>query len=140
MVCYTLHNIPKYGILSVMRKIKLHHPLADIQIKPLAVQHAMSLKLFILHALDDYVAEEGTISLNEIRNRMKKRHGDAFHTPGYYLRIYRNRADLTQVALAKKLNIKQHHLSEMEHNKRGIGKELAKKLAAILNCDYRKFL
>jgi len=123
-----------------MRKIKLHHPLADIQIKPLAAQQPMALKLFILRALDDYIAEEDTVSLDEIRKRMKKRHGDAFHTPGYYLRIYRNRADLTQVALAKKINIKQHHLSEMEHNKRGIGKELAKKLAAVLNCDYHKFL
>ena len=122
-----------------MKEVKLHHPLADIRIKPLAVHHVVALKEFIRQALDDYVEEEA-MALAEIREHAKKRHGDAYQTPGYYLRIYRVRANLTQLALAKKLGIKQHHLSEMEHNKRSIGKTLAKKLAVALNCDYRKLL
>jgi len=36
--------------------------------------------------------------------------------------------------------IAQHHISEMENGKRPIGKETAKKLAAVLNGDYRIFL
>ncbi len=122
-----------------MKAVNIHHPLADIQIRPLAVHRVLDLKKFISHALDDYVEQE-TVDLSEIRAQMKKRHGAAFQTPGYYLRVYRTRADLTQIALAKKLNVKQHHLSEIENNKRSIGKELAKKLAAVLKCDYRKFL
>ena len=122
-----------------MKAVNIHHPLADIQIRPLAVHRVLDLKNFIRHALDDYVEQE-TVDLSEIRAQMKKRHGSAFQTPGYYLRVYRTRADLTQVSLAKKINVKQHHLSEIENNKRSIGKELAKKLAAVLKCDYRKFL
>lgn len=97
------------------------------------------LKECILHALDDCVETE-TVNLSKIRDRTKMRHGAAFETPGYYLRIYRTRADLTQAELAQKVNIRQHHISEIENNKRMMGKELAKKLSKILNCDYRKFL
>jgi DNA-binding XRE family transcriptional regulator len=122
-----------------MKAVKLHHRLADIQITPLAVVRVSALKEFILHALDNYVETEA-VSLSKIRARTKMRHGDAYETPGYYLRIYRTRADITQAELAMKINIRQHHISEMENNKRMIGKELAKKLATALNCDYRKFL
>ncbi len=122
-----------------MKAVKLHHRLADIQITPLAVVRVSALKEFILHALDDFVETE-TVNLPGIRARTKARHGDAFETPGYYLRIYRTRADLTQAELAKKIHIRQHHISEIENNKRMIGKELAKKLATVLNCHYSKFL
>ena len=60
--------------------------------------------------------------------------------PGYYLRLYRQRAELTQGRLAEQAGIRQHHLSEMENNKRVSSKTNAKKLAAILDCDYRKLL
>ena len=56
------------------------------------------------------------------------------------LRGSRYRENITQAALAKKLGIRPHHLSEMEHGKRVIGKEMAKKLASALKCDYRVFL
>jgi plasmid maintenance system antidote protein VapI len=48
--------------------------------------------------------------------------------------------DLTQAMLAEQTGIRQHHLSEMEHNKRPLGKVNAKKLADILECDYRRLL
>ncbi|WP_243372241.1 helix-turn-helix transcriptional regulator [Geotalea sp. SG265] len=56
------------------------------------------------------------------------------------LRAYRNREGLTQKRLAEMTGIPQHHISEMENGKRGIGKERAKKLAEALNCDYRRLL
>ena len=56
------------------------------------------------------------------------------------LRAYRTREGLTQKQLAEITSIPQHHISEMENGKRGIGKERAKKLAAALHCDYRQFL
>ena len=68
------------------------------------------------------------------------RHGAAHRTPGYYLKLYRLRANLSQVALAEKGKMLQHHLSAMEHNKRPIGKTLAKRLAKILHCEYQKLL
>ena len=56
------------------------------------------------------------------------------------LKAYRTREGLTQKKLAELTGIPQHHISEMENGKRGIGKERAKKLAEKLNCDYRQFL
>lgn len=56
------------------------------------------------------------------------------------LRAYRTREGLTQKQLAAMTGIPQHHISEMETGKRGIGKERAKKLAEALHCDYRQLL
>ena len=57
------------------------------------------------------------------------------------LRAYRTRENLTQKQLAELSGIPQHHLSEMENGKRGIGKERARRLAQALNAsDYRVFL
>lgn len=57
------------------------------------------------------------------------------------LRAYRTRENFTQKQLAELTGIPQHHLSEMENGKRGIGKERARKLADALNVsDYRVFL
>jgi ribosome-binding protein aMBF1 (putative translation factor) len=56
------------------------------------------------------------------------------------LRAYRTREGLTQKQLSALTGIPQHHISEMEHGKRGIGKERAKKLAAALNCEYQRLL
>jgi DNA-binding XRE family transcriptional regulator len=53
---------------------------------------------------------------------------------------YRHREGLTQVELAKQTGIPQRHISEMEHGKRTIGKEAARKLASVLHCDYRMLL
>jgi DNA-binding XRE family transcriptional regulator len=56
------------------------------------------------------------------------------------LRGYRHREGITQAQLAEMTGIPQRHISEMEHDKRSIGKEAARKLAKALNCDYRRFL
>lgn len=47
---------------------------------------------------------------------------------------------LSQIALAEKLGIPASIASEMEHGKRTIGKAMAKRLAKILNLDYKVFL
>ena len=53
---------------------------------------------------------------------------------------YRYRENLTQQRLADLTGTNRRHISEMEHGKRPIGKENAKKLARVLNCDYRQLL
>jgi DNA-binding XRE family transcriptional regulator len=60
--------------------------------------------------------------------------------PGVALAGARHKEGLTQVQLARLSGIPQRHISEMEHSKRPIGKELAKKLAQVLKIDYRVFL
>ncbi|MBN1379490.1 MAG: helix-turn-helix transcriptional regulator [Gammaproteobacteria bacterium] len=93
----------------------------------------------ICSTLDQYLEEE-RLPASVVHADTKKRHGNNYQTPGYYLRLYRLRAELTQADLANKTDMRQHHLSEMENNKRPIGKAAAQKIAAILKCDYHKFL
>ncbi len=61
-------------------------------------------------------------------------------SPGSGLRVYRDNARMTQARLSELTGIPAAHLSGMEHDKRPIGKATAKKLAAVLHCDYRRFL
>lgn len=56
------------------------------------------------------------------------------------LRGARKREGLTQKELAHLLGISQTHISEMEHGKRPMGKEMAKRLARVLKVNYRVFL
>ena len=60
--------------------------------------------------------------------------------PAEALRGARAKEGLTRKALAAGLGIPQANLSLMEHGKRPIGKEMAKRLASLLNVDYRLFL
>lgn len=60
--------------------------------------------------------------------------------PGVYLRGARTREGLTQAQLAAATGIPQRHISEMENNKRPIGKDMARRLAEALSVDYRVFL
>lgn len=64
----------------------------------------------------------------------------AWNSGGVCIRGGRGKEGLTQKQLAEMIGVAQHHISEMEHGKRPIGKETAKKLAVALNVDYRVFL
>ena len=75
-----------------------------------------------------------------LHDETKQRHGKAYGTAGYYQRQYRQRAGLTQAELSEQTGIRQHHLSEIENNKRVLGKANARKLAVMLNCDYQRLL
>lgn len=120
-------------------ELKIHHDLADVVLKPTGKVNTARLKKMIRSTLDQYL-EEYRISAKTLHEEARQRHGNAYRSPGYYLRLYRQRAELTQVGLAEQTGIRQHHLSEMEHNKRVLGKANARKLAEILKCDFRKLL
>jgi len=65
---------------------------------------------------------------------------EAYSEGGLMLRGSRHKVEMTQIDLAGALGISQHHISEMENGKRPIGKVMAKRLAEIFKCNYRKFL
>ena len=119
--------------------VTIHHDLGDIVMKPNGKINAVRLKKVIRTALDQYQSEEN-VPAKVVHAEAERRHDNAYQSIGYYLKLYRLRRDFTQVELASKTGIRQHHLSEMEHNKRPLGKVNAKKLAEILDCDYRQFL
>jgi DNA-binding XRE family transcriptional regulator len=65
---------------------------------------------------------------------------DPVKGPATSLRGLRYREKLTQKKLADMVGILQHHLSEMENGKRPIGKAMAKKLAEVLNGNWRTLM
>jgi len=52
----------------------------------------------------------------------------------------RHREGLTQVEMGNMLGIPQGNISQMEHGKRPIGKQIAKRIAELFKTDYRLFL
>lgn len=60
--------------------------------------------------------------------------------PGVMVRGGRTKEGLTQAQLAALVGIPQRHVSEMEHGKRPIGKEMAKRLGKALGVSYKVFL
>jgi ribosome-binding protein aMBF1 (putative translation factor) len=65
---------------------------------------------------------------------------EKYSEPGVMLKGARLRTGLSQKALAKRMEIEQSHISQMEHGKRPIGKSMAKRLAEVLGVDYHLFL
>ena len=62
-----------------------------------------------------------------------------FHA-GHSLRGARYREDVSQRQLAKLTGVSVQNISNMEHGRRPIGKEMAKRLAKTLNTDWRLLL
>jgi len=61
--------------------------------------------------------------------------------PGENIKIYRENAGLTQIALGEKLgNVPRQNVSLMEKGKRGISKETAKKLSKIFKVPVSRFI
>jgi len=122
-----------------MGQVRIHHEVADVLVKPAAGVNRARLKQVVRDALDSYQALE-RVPASAVHDDALARYGSEYQTPGYFLRLYRQRAGLTQVQLAAKVAMRQHHLSEMERNKRPIGKAAAQRLAKVLDCDYRRLL
>ena len=59
---------------------------------------------------------------------------------GLMIRGARDKSEMTQKQLAEKLGVKPHHISEMEHGKRSIGKAMAKRLSEVLGVSNKVFL
>jgi DNA-binding XRE family transcriptional regulator len=81
------------------------------------------------HCVD--VSERGLLTANEV---FPDSH------PGKVLRGLRVREGLTQAQLSEKTGLNTRHISEMENDKRPIGKAMAKRLGKVLNAEYRMFL
>lgn len=121
-----------------METIRIEGEAGLIKFVPAGISYARILKIEKeLKKLID--ASEKYMTVDEMRAILKKK-DPLIGTPGGVIRAYRAREGMTQQVLAKKSGLKQGHISEMEQNKRGIGVKVAKKLARVLRCDYRRFL
>jgi len=61
-------------------------------------------------------------------------------TPGDAIKHYRKLNGLNQKQLAEKLEISVQNLSNMEHDRRAISKNMAKKLSKVLEAPVSRFL
>ncbi|MFC1510039.1 helix-turn-helix domain-containing protein [Candidatus Omnitrophota bacterium] len=62
-------------------------------------------------------------------------------TPGKSLKVYRKRDGLTQAQLGKNLGgISAARISDFEHDRRGISKDIAKKLAELFGTSLERFI
>jgi DNA-binding XRE family transcriptional regulator len=61
-------------------------------------------------------------------------------TPGTYLRIYRQNHNMTQDELGEKIGASKSFVCDMEHDRRAISKEMAKKLASLFNISVARFI
>jgi len=75
-----------------------------------------------------------------VRDAVDAREVLSDRSAGTLLAGARYREDMTQAELSEKTGIPRRHISEMENNKRVIGKGNARKLAEALNMDYRMLL
>ena len=62
-------------------------------------------------------------------------------TPADYMKIYRENINLSQAELGEKLGgLSRQYVSDLEKGRRGISKQIAKKLADILDVPVKRFL
>ncbi len=62
-------------------------------------------------------------------------------TPGEAMRIYRNNFGFSQAELGKRLDgLSRHNISDMENNRRGISKGIAKKLSVVFDVSIDRFI
>lgn len=59
---------------------------------------------------------------------------------GALLKGVRARENMNQAAFAKAIGVTQANLSKMEHGKRPIGKQIAKRIEQIFGVNYKYFL
>lgn len=96
-----------------------------------------ALELFdLLKPFQIFKDDAELIPADEVFKSLHQKYGKV----GTTIRGFRSRDGMTQAELAKKLNIRQSHISQMEHGKRVIGKKLAQKLAKLFNTHYQLFL
>lgn len=121
------------------KALKIRHELGDVTFTPAGRVASARLKSVLRRALDDYALAE-RVPAAAVHAEIRELDPGRYGTPGYFLNLYRLRSEITQAELARRAGMRQHHVSEIEHNRRPMGKALARKLAAILGCDYRRLL
>lgn len=91
-----------------------------------------------LQVLEQYKIEDNNdpLSVEEVFSELISEIGE----PAVLLKGLREKESLSQVAFAKAIKISQSNLSAMENGRRGIGKDIAKRIEKKFGVDYRLFL
>ncbi|MBI5298907.1 MAG: helix-turn-helix transcriptional regulator [Deltaproteobacteria bacterium] len=120
------------------RTIKIEHGNAIVLVLHVAKEQEKTVKDFFRTTLER-LEKIMTVPASVVQGELRKKN-PMIGTPAGALKAYRLREGLSQAELAKKAGLKQHHISEMEKRKRGIGSKSAKALAKVLNCKLEQLL
>ena len=120
------------------KTIKIEHGNAIVLVLNVPKEQEKAVKDFFRTTLER-LEEIMTVPASVVQKELRKKN-TMMGTPAGALKAYRLREGLSQAELAKKAGLKQHHISEMEKGKRGIGAKSAKALAKVLNCKLEKLL
>ena len=118
--------------------VKTHHIRINVE--------GERIPLKVLNFLKKEYGDDLKITKSKKRNELTADETDWYRQvkeeikPGDNLKIYRLNKNLSQGKLAKLLGIHPVHISEMERGKRGISKEMAKKLSQVLEAKVEKFI
>jgi DNA-binding XRE family transcriptional regulator len=116
------------------RTIHIRHPLCAVTIRARRDLDTDVIRDLILQSLDNHVVWRPRGRDRRGRARQPGRDGA---DRGTLVREHRKRLGLTQAEVALRSGIRQNHLSEMENNKRPIGRRNARRLSRVLGLDYR---
>ncbi len=121
---------------ALLKKVKELYPEAFDE---LSKKKLRLLESAILYA-SKFALSKDVLTEDQHQKLLSKITGKKVLSAGDKLKAYRMREDLTQEQLAKKAKIPQANISAMEAGKRAIGIHSAKKLAEILNCNFRQLV
>jgi len=109
-----------------------------------------NVTLAILNKIEDMVKKEfGNVEVKYDENEQLT---DPFNsdwylktkksmTPGDYIKIYRENRSWTQTELGNKLGgLSRQYISDLEKGRRGISKDIAKKLTALFEVPVQRFI
>ena len=116
--------------------------------------HSHGSMLYITHRHTSYaipkkIADKYTVEDNKVEKKIKEfssiqaefeRLDKKYTRAGALLKGLRLREGLSQVQFAKKINVTQANLSNMENGRRPIGKTIAKRIEKVFGTNYRYFL
>lgn len=120
--------------LAVFKSVQEKYP----ELKDLPKTQLRLFEKAVAYALE--VGSQPELVSARENERLLKKLGPRGLTPASSLKAYRLRQELTQQELAKKSGVSQANISAMEKGARPIGLNVAKKLADVLRCDYRRLL
>ena len=61
-------------------------------------------------------------------------------TPGTYIKIYRENHGMTQEQLGTKVGVSKSFICDVEHNRRAVSKEMAKKFSSLFKISVDRFI
>ena len=124
-------KLMKKQTTSGFAEISLHVPSEKIANVRKIIENMFALAEINYFINTEDQKNDDTVSLNEVFSDLHA---------GSAIKGLRYREELTQAQLADMIDVRRHHISEMENGKRPVGKEMAKRLAKALKSEYKVFL